>query len=214
MNIILFGPPGAGKGTQGSLLEERYDLVRLSTGDLLREAVRKGTALGLQAKGFMDAGELVPDAVILGMVGEVMQARPDRGGFIFDGFPRTSAQALALDAMAREMGSPINAVLVLRVDDEELVRRLSGRLSCPKCGRISHRHSDPPAKEGICDACGGALVQREDDREETVRRRLDVYREQTAPVLETFESLGVPIRHVDGDRSVDDVNASLTAILG
>ena len=214
MNIILFGPPGAGKGTQGTLLEQRYDLVRLSTGDLLREAVRKGTALGLQAKGFMDAGELVPDAVILGMVGEVMHAGRDRGGFIFDGFPRTSAQALALDAVAKEMGAPIEAVLVLKVDDEELVRRLTGRLSCPNCGRIFQRYSDPPAKDGVCDTCESDLVQREDDREETVRRRLDVYREQTAPVLETFEKLGVPIHRVDGDRSVDDVNASLTAILG
>jgi len=214
MNIILFGPPGAGKGTQGALLEEKYDLVRLSTGDLLREAVRRGTALGLQAKGFMDAGELVPDAVILGMVGEVMNARADRGGFIFDGFPRTSAQALALDAMTKGMGSPIDAVLVLTVDDEELVRRLTGRLSCPKCGRIFQRYSDPPAKEGVCDTCGTELVQREDDREETVRRRLDVYREQTAPVLETFQGLGVPVHTLDGDRSVEDVNASLTAVLG
>jgi len=214
MNIILFGPPGAGKGTQGSLLEERYDLVRLSTGELLREAARNGTALGLQARVFMDAGELVPDAVILGMVGEVMHARGNRGGFIFDGFPRTGAQALALDAMAREMGSPIDAVLVLTVDDEELVRRLSGRLYCPNCGRIFQRYSDPPAKEGTCDTCGHALDQREDDREDTVRRRLDVYREQTAPVLQKFEKLGVPIHHIDGDRSVDDVNASLTAILG
>jgi adenylate kinase len=207
MNIILFGPPGAGKGTQGSLLEERYDLVRLSTGELLRAA-------GLQARVYMDAGELVPDAVILGMVGEVMQGRRNGGGFIFDGFPRTSAQALALDAMAHEVGSPINAVLVLRVDDKELVRRLTGRLYCPKCGRIFQRYSDPPASEGVCDICGHALDQREDDREETVRHRLDVYREQTAPVLETFEKLGVPIHYVDGDRSVDAVNASLTGILG
>jgi adenylate kinase len=214
MNIILFGPPGAGKGTQGSLLEERYDLVRLSTGDLLREAVRKGTALGLQARVFMDAGELVPDAVILGMVGEVLQARRNGGGLIFDGFPRTSAQALALDAMAREVGSPIDAVLVLRVDDEELVRRLGGRLHCPNCGRIFQRYSDPPARENTCDICGHALDQREDDREGTVRRRLDVYREQTAPVLETFEKLGVPVHYIDGDRSVEDVNASLTGILG
>jgi adenylate kinase len=213
MNIILFGPPGAGKGTQGALLAERFDLLRLSTGDLLREAVRQKTNLGLEARRFMDAGELVPDAVILGMVGEVMSSQHGRSGFIFDGFPRTREQASALYAMARSMNAPIDSVLVLDVDDDELVRRLAGRLSCPKCGRIHNRYSDPPATEGLCDSCGTALTQREDDREETVRRRLDVYRDQTAPVLDQFAEMGVPVRHVTGDRSVDDVFQTLAGLL-
>jgi adenylate kinase len=213
MNIILFGPPGAGKGTQGALLADRYDLVRLSTGDLLREAVRQETPLGLEAKHYMDAGELVPDPVILGMVRQVMHENAGRGGFIFDGFPRTTAQAEALDALLGEIGRPIDAVLVLEVDDDVLVRRLAGRLYCPSCGNTHNLYTEPPRVAGTCDVCSGRLVQRDDDREETVRRRLEVYREQTAPVLDYYRDSGVTMARVDGDRSVDDVLSSLSELM-
>lgn len=213
MNIILFGPPGAGKGTQGELAADRFDLVRLSTGDLLREARREGTALGREAQRFMDAGELVPDGVILGIVREVMEGHTGRGGFIFDGFPRTVAQAEALSGMLEEMGTSLDAVIVLEVEDETLVRRLAGRLSCPNCGCVFNRYSDPPRTEGRCDSCGTELVQREDDREETVRRRLEVYREQTAPVLDWYIRSGANVRSIPGDRPIDAVQADLAAVL-
>lgn len=213
MNIILFGPPGAGKGTQGALLAETYELVRLSTGDLLRDALRRGTPLGMEAKAFMDAGELVPDSVILGLVREVMQSGTDRGGFIFDGFPRTIAQAEGLAQLMDELGTSLDAVLVLDVEDEELVRRLAGRLSCPRCGAVYNRHTEPPRRDGICDACGATLVQRDDDREETVRRRLEVYREQTEPLIAWYAERGAPLHHVKGDRPVMDVQQSLAALL-
>jgi adenylate kinase len=213
MNIILFGPPGAGKGTQGELAAERFGLVRLSTGDLLREARREGTALGKAAQRFMDAGELVPDDVILGIVREVMEARSDAGGFIFDGFPRTEAQAAALAGMMDEIGATLDAVVVLDVADDTLVRRLSGRLSCPKCGAVYNRHSEPPREEGACDVCGSPLIQRPDDREDTVRRRLEVYREQTAPVLDWYERNGAGIRRIEGDRPIDVVQAELGELL-
>jgi adenylate kinase len=213
MNIILFGPPGAGKGTQGELLAGRFDLVRLSTGDLLREARRDGTQLGQRAQRYMDAGELVPDGVILGIVREVMEARSDRGGFLFDGFPRTEAQAAGLADMLDEMNVPLDAVIVLDVPDETLVSRLAGRLSCPNCGAVYNRNSEPPREAGRCDECGTALIQRPDDREETVRRRLDVYREQTAPVLEWYRSDGANVKQLDGDRPVDDVQADLARLI-
>jgi adenylate kinase len=217
MNIILFGPPGAGKGTQGALLAARFGMLRLSTGDLLREAVKNGTPLGRQAKTFMDAGELVPDSVILGLVREVMadagEGAEGRTGVIFDGFPRTVAQADGLAQLMKELGQPLDGVLVLDVDDEELVRRLAGRLSCPNCGRGYNRYSDPPARENLCDDCGAALVQRSDDREETVRRRLQVYRDQTRPLIAYYTNARANVQHIAGDRSVDDVQRDLIARL-
>lgn len=179
MDLILFGPPGAGKGTQGELLAERFGLYRLSTGDMLREAVRAGTELGRRAQGIMAAGELVPDDLILAMVREVMVSDKAAKGVIFDGFPRTEAQAAGLDTMLDGLGRPLSAVLVLRVDDDVIVRRLSGRRACTSCGAVYHLETDPPKKDGICDTCGSALVQRPDDAPETIRRRLAVYREQT-----------------------------------
>jgi adenylate kinase len=214
MNIILFGAPGAGKGTQGELLAKRFDLVRLSTGDLLRDGLRRGTRLGLEAKKFMDAGELVPDAVILGLVREVMAAEADRGGFIFDGFPRTRTQAESLDRALEEMGTRLDMVLVLEVDDEVIVERLSGRLACPQCGAVFNLGSDRPKQPGLCDVCGTRLVQRSDDEASTVRRRLDVYRAQTAPLLEYYRSEGVSMHTVGGDRPVDAVHQDLVARIG
>ena len=209
MNLILFGAPGAGKGTQGALLAKRYDIPRISTGDLLREAVRQGTALGQQAKRYMDAGELVPDAVILGLVREVLGSELARRGFILDGFPRNVAQAEALDEILHDLERGLEAVAVLDIADELVVKRIAGRRSCPACNAVYNVHYEPPRQAQRCDHCGSALVQRADDLEETVRHRLEVYAAQTEPVLAYYEGEGVPILHVDGSQGVDDVQAQL-----
>lgn len=211
MDLILFGPPGAGKGTQGALLAERFGLQRLSTGDLLREAVREGTPLGLEARRFMDAGELVPDSVLIGLVREYLAGTA--AGVIFDGFPRTRPQAEALDTLLRDLGRTLEAVLVLQVDDEALIRRLSGRRSCPTCGAVFNVHTDPPAEAGRCDRCRAELVQRADDEEATVRRRLEVYGEQTAPLIDYYDASPVRVERIDGDRSVEDVQRQLVDLL-
>jgi len=212
MDLILFGAPGAGKGTQGALLAARYDLQRLSTGDLLRDALGRGTRLGIEAKKFMDAGELVPDDVILGLVREVMETS-DAAGFIFDGFPRTVAQADGLAALMERLDRSLDAVVVLDVDDETLVERLAGRLSCPSCQAVYNQFAEGSKVPGRCDACGAALVQREDDRPDTVRRRLAVYREQTAPVIRHYQGLPVPVQTVDGARPVEAVQTDLRTLL-
>jgi adenylate kinase len=213
MDLILFGPPGAGKGTQGELLARRFRLKRLSTGDMLRDALHAGTPLGLEAKKFMNAGELVPDDVILGMVGEALQQDGARSGVLFDGFPRTIAQAVRLDALLRDLGRPLGTVLVLDVDDETLVKRLSGRYSCPRCGAVYNQYFNPPSAAGVCGECGGALIQRADDAPETVRRRLEVYRAQTKPLIAFYEASPTPVQFVDGDREVGDVQEDLVKIL-
>jgi adenylate kinase len=212
MDLILFGAPGAGKGTQGALLAARYGLQRLSTGDLLRDALGRGTPLGFEAKKFMDAGELVPDDVILGLVREVMESS-DAAGFIFDGFPRTVAQADGLAALMERLGRSLDAVVVLDVDDETLVQRLAGRLSCPSCQAVYSQFAEPPQVPGKCDACGASLVQREDDRPDTVRRRLAVYREQTAPLIRHYRALPAPVHVIDGARPVDAVQMELRTLL-
>jgi adenylate kinase len=212
MDIILFGPPGAGKGTQGTLLTERFDMERLSTGDLLRDAGRLGTPLGLAAKQYMDRGELVPDQVIMGLVRAYLEQDAERG-VIFDGFPRTVPQAEALDGLLGELGRHLCAVLVLQVNEEELIRRISGRCSCPECGAVYNVHLDPPARPGLCDRCGSRLVQRPDDDEATVRRRLRVYAEQTAPVIDHYEATGTAVHYVAGDRPVGEVQESLATLL-
>jgi adenylate kinase len=214
VNVILFGPPGAGKGTQGELLAERRGLVRLSTGDLLRDAERRATPLGARARAVMAAGELVPDDVILGIVRDFMEERAAGPGFVFDGFPRTVAQAEGLDTLLRELEHPLDAVVVLEVADEALLRRLTGRRSCGTCGAIYHIAFEPPAQPGVCDRCGGTLVQRTDDQEETVRRRLEVYRQQTAPVLAHYIAAGVRVREIDGDRPPEAVQVDLLRALG
>jgi adenylate kinase len=210
MNLILLGAPGAGKGTQGALLEERAGMGRIATGDLLREAVRQGTLLGVRAKKFMDAGELVPDEVILGLVGEAAAA----GNNVFDGFPRTTVQAEALDRLLADQGQKIDAVVLVDVPDELLVRRIAGRRSCPACGAVYNVHFQAPREAGICDKCGGALAQRADDTEETVQRRLEVYREQTEPLIEYYRKRGAPLHRVDGTRAVDEVFADIRGALG
>jgi adenylate kinase len=214
MVVILLGPPGVGKGTQGALLCESTGWLHLSTGDLLRTARREGTPLGREAQAFMDRGELVPDDVIVGMVREALAALPAEAGVVFDGFPRTVPQAEALDAVLAELGRRVDGVAVLSADDEVVVKRLSGRRSCPECGTVYNVHFNPPAAEGVCDRCGHALVRREDDSPETVRNRLDVYHRQTEPLIRFYEEHGAPVHTVDADRPVDDVQAALRGALG
>jgi adenylate kinase len=198
------GAPGVGKGTQAQRLAQRYQVVRISTGDLLREAVRRQTPLGVEAKRYMNQGTLVPDAVMIGLVREQLSSRRDESGYVLDGFPRTIAQADALGRLLEERSEPLEAVANLEVDEQELVRRLSGRRNCPKCQRVYHIESAPSAKGEQCEACGTTLVQRDDDRPETVKTRLSVYREQTTPLLDYYRVRGL-LREVDGMGSVDDV---------
>ena len=212
MNLVLFGPPGAGKGTQGTVLAEKRGLTKISTGDILRDAARAGTELGLKARKFMDAGELVPDSVILGLVREVIE---DSGnsGFIMDGFPRTIPQAEGVDRMLREMKKVIDAVVVLDVPNEALVQRLSGRRSCPNCGAVYNVYYDKPKQDEKCDRCGSELVQRADDKRDTVVRRLDVYKQQTSPIIDYYKQHGADVHFINGDRGIDDVLRDILQIV-
>jgi adenylate kinase len=212
-DLILFGPPGAGKGTQGALLAERLGLLRLSTGDVLRDAVRRGTAMGVEARRSMDAGELVPDTVILGIVRDYLMGEAADTGVICDGFPRTLPQAQQLDVLLAELNRPLRAVLVLDVADDVLIKRLSGRRSCALCGALYNVYFEPPREDGRCDACGGELTLRADDEAVTVQRRLEVYHAQTAPLVAYYEQSTVPVDHVDGDRAVETVQADLLELL-
>jgi adenylate kinase len=213
MNLVLFGPPGAGKGTQGTMLAENRGLLKISTGDLLRDAARAGTPLGLKAKEYMDAGELVPDSVILGLVREVIEAAPDAKGFIMDGFPRTLPQAEGVDRLLAEIGKPIDALILLDVDDDQLIKRLSGRRTCPNCGTVYNIYFEMPANDQRCDRCGSGLIQRADDSQQTVLRRLEVYREQTAPLIAYYEGRNVPVKRIAGDRTIDDVQCDILRIV-
>jgi adenylate kinase len=212
-DVILFGPPGAGKGTQGALLADRLQLLRLSTGDVLRDAVRRGTAMGIEAQRYMNAGELVPDDVILGIVRDYLAGEAAHTGVIFDGFPRTLPQAQRLDALLADLNRPLRAVLVLEVENDTLVKRLSGRRSCETCGAAYNIYFEPPQEEGRCDRCGSELTMRPDDEPATVRRRLEVYSEQTEPLIEHYETSATAVHHVDGDRTVDDVQSDLAGLL-
>ena len=208
MHLILLGAPGAGKGTQGSLLAERLGVPKIATGDILRLAVQAGTRLGQEAKRFMDAGELVPDDVILGLVREALGTEAARAGAIFDGFPRTVGQAEALQAILAEAGRSLDAVVALEVPVEAVVERMSGRRTDPVTGDVYHvRHNPPP--ESVADR----VVQRPDDREETVRHRLGVYARQTAPLVEFYERAGVPVHHLNGDRPIETVQAEILGTL-
>jgi adenylate kinase len=207
MRLILLGAPGVGKGTQGALLAERHGLRRVATGDILREAVRNETPLGRHARQYMEAGELVPDDLILEMIREVL-ADTD-SGFILDGFPRTIQQAESLDGMLDDMGIELDAVVVLEAPDDTLVKRISGRRSCARCAAVYNVHYDPPRTPDLCDRCGGELVQRTDDREETVLHRLRVYRRQTEPLIQYYHRSDVTVETVDGHRSVDQVQDAI-----
>jgi adenylate kinase len=209
VDLILLGAPGAGKGTQGALLATALSVPKIATGDMLRDAVREGTELGREAKGYMDAGALVPDDVILGMVRERLSQPDARGGAIFDGYPRNAAQAASLDAMLAEIGRKIDAVLYLEVDDDAIVRRMGGRRTDPETGQVYHVEHNPPPAE-VAARC----VIRPDDVEETVRRRLDVYRQSTAPLVEHYRAAGVPVHSVDGTRAIEAVQGELLALVG
>lgn len=208
MKLILLGPPGAGKGTQAKMLTERFDIPQISTGDILRAAVKEGTPMGVKAKSFMDAGALVPDEVVIGIVRERLQKEDCAAGFILDGFPRTVAQADALKDTLHSLGKDLDAVISLEVDTEALVERLTGRRTCRECGKGYHVKFDPPRVAGRCDACDGELFQRDDDREETIRKRLEVYHEQTSPLVAYYgnEGLLVPI---DGMQEIGTVQEKI-----
>lgn len=204
LNLILLGPPGSGKGTQGERLQEEHRLPYYATGDILRAAVAEQTELGQKAQEYMDRGDLVPDEVIIGVICERIQAEEAADGFILDGFPRTVPQAEALDSEMERLGRKLSVALLIDVPDEEVVRRLGGRRTCAKEGHVFHVDFDPPTKEGICDVCGGELVIRDDDRDEVIRNRLEQYHEKTEPLVVYYEGKDI-LRKVDGSRGLDEV---------
>lgn len=212
MILILFGPPGAGKGTQAKLLEQKFNIVQLSTGDMLRAKVRQEDALAGKLKEIFAAGALVPDDIMIAMIEDRIQQPDCANGFILDGFPRTVPQAEALDAMFTKLGLSLDAVVELKVDEEALVERIVGRCSCTKCGASYHKKFNPPKVEGICDLCGGDIVCRADDNEETVRARLVTYHESTAPVLPYYQAKNI-LKQVDGMGAVDAVTADIYKVL-
>ncbi|QUL38399.1 adenylate kinase [Erythrobacter sp. JK5] len=213
MNIILLGPPGAGKGTQSAGLVERHGMRQLSTGDMLRAAVKAETPVGLEAKAVMDRGELVSDAIVSALIDDNLAAMDAQTGAIFDGYPRTAAQADDLDRILARHGRSLDHVIELEVDVDALVERITGRFSCANCGALYHDTANPPAKPGVCDTCGSTeFKRRPDDNEETVRTRMEEYRAKTAPILPGYEARGIVTR-VDGMASIDDVAGAIDAIL-
>jgi adenylate kinase len=214
MNIILLGPPGAGKGTQAKRTEEVFGLVQLATGDMLRAAVANGTEVGRKAKPIMEAGRLVPDEILIEMIGERIAAEDCRNGFILDGFPRTLRQAEALDEMLAARGLRLDHVIEMRVDEAALIDRITGRFSCSHCGASYHDRYNKPKRAGVCDVCGGTnFVRRADDNAETVTARLAAYHAQTAPILPYYEGKGI-LKAVDGMAPIDEVTRQIDQILG
>jgi adenylate kinase len=213
MRIILLGPPGAGKGTQAKLLIERLGIPQISTGDMLRAAVKAGSPLGMEAKAYMDRGALVPDAVIIGLVRERLQVPDCSRGYILDGFPRTEAQAEALETTLKDLHLTLDRVLCLEVPSEYLVSRIAGRRTCRNCGAMYHLRFSPSKGEGLCDSCGGETYQRDDDREETVRQRLLVYEEQTAPLIRFYDGRAL-LRRIPGTGEIAEIFAQMVKSLG
>ncbi|NLI82555.1 MAG: adenylate kinase [Deltaproteobacteria bacterium] len=213
MNIILLGPPGAGKGTQAKRLIDAYGIPQISTGDMLRAALKEGTPLGLEAKKYMDQGALVPDSVVIGLVKERILKNDCAKGYMLDGFPRNVSQAEALDKMLGDLSQKIDHVVCVEVPNEELIGRLTGRRTCRSCGAGYHVMFDPPKKEGVCDKCNGELYQRDDDNVATVTSRLRVYDEQTKPLIAYYEKQG-KLRRIDGVGDMADIFARIKAVLG
>ena len=213
MRLVFFGAPGVGKGTQAQRLAAQEKIPQVSTGEILRKSVERGTPLGLRAKGYMDSGTLVPDEVVIGLVREKLTGPECARGYILDGFPRTVAQAEALDRMFKETGTPgLDHVVSFEVSTDEIIRRLSGRRSCSTCQTVYHIEHDPPKREGVCDKCGGTLVQRADDKPETVLARLKVFDQQTRPLVEYYQEQGL-LRRVEATGSIDQVYKQLLAIV-
>lgn len=212
MKIIMLGAPGAGKGTQAQMIADKYDIPHISTGDIFRENVKKGTELGMEAKKYMDQGLLVPDELTVKILLDRV-AKPDcKNGYVLDGFPRTIPQAEVLDKAITELGEKIDYAINVDVPDENIIRRMSGRRACLACGATYHIEHIPPKQEGICDKCGKELVQRDDDKEETVKNRLDVYHKQTQPLIDFYTKQGV-LRTVDGTMDMKDVFTEITTLL-
>lgn len=213
MRVILMGPPGAGKGTQAEKLIEYYRIPHISTGDMFRAAIKDQTPLGMKAKEYMDAGGLVPDEVTIGIVAERIKQDDCKNGFMLDGFPRTAAQADALGKILSDLNVTLNGVVNIEVDDETLLQRLTGRRICKKCGATYHMVFNPPAKEGVCDKCGGELYQRSDDTLETAQNRLKVYNDQTEPLIAYYNEQGI-LKRVQGKQDIDKVLQDINSVLG
>lgn len=212
MNLILLGAPGSGKGTQASLLSQKFKIPHISTGDILRAAIAEGSELGKKAQEYMNKGELVPDDIVIGIIKNRLQQQDTQDGFLLDGFPRTVIQAQALDEELKALGKEISAVIDIEVDEEEIVRRLTGRRVCVDCQEVYHMAFEPPENVNYCDVCGGRLVQRPDDKLETVKRRLKVYKEQTAPLIEYYRQKDI-LRSVNGQQEVEDVFSDVVRVI-
>ena len=213
MRIVLLGAPGAGKGTQAKKLIDKYGIPQISTGDILRKAVADGTPLGKEAKIIMDKGDLVTDQIVIGLVKDRLAQDDCKTGYILDGFPRTTPQAEALDSVLADMGSPLDVALSVDVAMSELMQRLTGRRTCAGCQQMYNVHFSAPAKEGVCDKCGGELMQRDDDKEATIKNRLDVYQKSTAPLIDYYGKKGI-LKSVEGVGSIDDIFNKIVSILG
>ncbi|KUP04640.1 adenylate kinase [Bacillus coahuilensis m2-6] len=213
MNILLMGPPGAGKGTQAEKIVEEYGIPHISTGDMFRAAIKAGTELGLEAKSYMDKGALVPDEVTIGIVRERLALADCEKGFLLDGFPRTVAQAEALEQILSDLTKSIDYVINIQVDHDILMSRLTGRRICKSCGATYHLVFNPPANEGVCDRCGGDLYQRADDNEETVGNRLAVYTNQTQPLLDFYQEKGY-LKNINGQQDISDVYSDIDSLIG
>ncbi|NJD69703.1 MAG: adenylate kinase [Candidatus Methylomirabilota bacterium] len=213
MRLVLLGPPGAGKGTQARLLTAKCDAVHVSAGDLLRQAVDDGSELGRTAKSIMARGALVPDGIVIGIIEERLKRRDCASGYILDGFPRTLRQAEALSEVLALLRAPLDWVISMEVSEDDLVRRLAGRRICRTCGSMFHVDTRPPVRSGLCDHCGGPLFQRDDDREDTIRHRLRVHREQTEPLIAYYEKLGL-LRRIDGHGTIEEIAQRIDQVLG
>lgn len=213
MNIILMGPPGAGKGTQAEFIKANFPIPHISTGDMFREAVSNGTDMGREAKKYMDSGQLVPDSVTIGIVADRLKQPDCQDGFMLDGFPRTTVQAEALTDVLAKLGKKLEAAINISVPDDILIQRMSGRVSCENCKTVYNTRFNPSQKEGICDKCGGKLIHRDDDKEETVKNRLTVYMDQTKPLIQYYSEHGI-LHDVNGNRDTREVFDEIKAILG